>query len=240
MIRHIKKEQSELIEEYALLLLEKGNNALKLKGKFNLVLSGGASPKALFNLLSTEDYRNRIDWSKVFFFFGDERYVLANNPEYNGLMATQFLFNPLGILPHQIFLVNTDLTPDAAAANYQQRLRDHFSWEKIVFDFIMLGMGGDAHTASLFPETSILDSKEATVNAVLIKENIWRISMTAPLINQATCVAFLTFGESKAKALQHVWEGEKNPHLYPSQLIAPKKGDLHWFVDEEAASLITI
>ena len=238
MIRHIKKDQSELLVEYALLLLETGNKAIAKNQKFNLVLSGGSSPKVLFNLLSSEEYRNRIDWSKVFFFFGDERYVPTKDPDYNGQMAKEFLFNPLGILSSQIFLVNTDLTPDAAAANYQQRIRDHFSWEKIVFDFIMLGMGDDAHTASLFPETTILMNKEATVNAVLIKENVWRISMTAPLINQATCVAFLVFGANKAEALQHVWEGGKNTNLYPSQLIQPQKGELHWFVDEAAASLV--
>ncbi|UBM58355.1 6-phosphogluconolactonase [Marinilongibacter aquaticus] len=236
MEKHIKKEQSELLVDYANFLIETGNKSIAENGRFNLVLSGGSSPKALFTLLTRDEYREQLDWQKVYFFFGDERYVPAEDADYNGLMAQNYLFEPLGIAAPQIFLVNTALAPEACAADYEKRIGEHFGEAQWRFDFMMLGMGGDAHTASLFPGTSILPVQEVGVRAVLIKPEVWRISMTAALINQSKEVAFLTFGESKAEALHHVWEGEYNPNMYPSQLIKPLDGHLHWFVDEAAAA----
>lgn len=190
-------------------------------------------------MLSTT-YKDKLDWSKVYFFVGDERNVLPDHESYNGLMAKTAILDPLNIAADHIFLVDTTLAPEKAAIEYAKSISSHFEGADLAFDLILLGMGDDAHTASLFPGTEILKNKEVTVDAVFVdKLSTYRISFTAPLINKAKNVAFLVFGQGKAEAVKHVIEDEKkNPQLYPSQLIAPIDGSLTWFLDTEAANLL--
>ncbi len=213
--------------------------SIEEKDCFNFVLTGGSSPIALYQYLAKE-CKDRIDWEKVYFFFGDERYVSADDENYNGLMAKKNLLDPLGIHSAQIFYVNTTLPPEEAAADYKKSIDKHFKDAEIEFDLVLLGMGDDAHTASIFPHTALVNSNKATVSSVYVDQlNTHRISFTAPLINQADHVVFLVFGENKAKALKHVLEdAEKKYASYPSQLINPVNGKLTWFVDEAATSYL--
>lgn len=216
-----------------------GCEAIEEKGSFNFVLTGGNSPKELYRLLSTE-YKSKLDWSKVYFFFGDERNVSADSHDYNGAMAKKNLFDNLGTLSSHIFYVDTTLKPEAAAAAYKSAIDNHFEENNVIFDLILLGMGDDGHTASIFPHTTLLKDKTIDVQPVFVKKlDAYRISFTAPLINEADNVAFLVFGESKAEALKHVTtDKEKDVNTYPAQLINPTIGNLTWFVDEEAAALL--
>ncbi len=235
----IYKTKAELLEDLADYIIKIGEKAIADQDCFNFVLTGGNSPKDLYEMLSTT-YKDSIDWSKVFFFIGDERNVPANHESYNGLMAQKAILEPLAIADDHIFLVNTALAPEKAAIEYAKSIAKHFDGADIAFDLILLGMGDDGHTASLFPGTTILDNKEVTVDAVYVdKLSTYRISFTAPLINKAKNVAFLVFGEAKAHAVKHVIEDEdKKPHVYPSQLINPIDGSLTWFMDTEAAKLL--
>ncbi len=236
---NISKSVAELNQALAAYVIKIANNAITAKGSFNFVLTGGNSPKVFYNQLSTT-FKNKIDWSKVFFFFGDERNVLPDHKDYNGLMAKENLFDNLATPANHIFYINTTLNPKDAALAYKKDLDKHFNGEEIIFDLILLGMGDDAHTASIFPETALIKSQDATVLSVFVEKlAAYRISFTAQLINNAKNIAFITFGANKAKAIKHViGDEQKDYFIYPAQLIKPVNGNLNWFIDEEAASLL--
>jgi 6-phosphogluconolactonase len=235
---HIYKSETETIAALAEFFSNTVNEAIAKKGKCSVVLSGGNSPKQLYELLASE-YNQKIDWTKVYFFFGDERAVPFTDKDNNGAMAKRALFDPLEIKDSNIFYIDTDLAPAAAALDYAGRIKVFFEEAPASFDLILLGLGDNAHTASLFPYTTVLTETEATVSAVYLEAaNTYRITMTAPLINNATAIAFLVFGTSKAGAVFHVLQYEKNTSLYPAQLVETVNGSIHWFLDEAAASLI--
>lgn len=233
----IYKTQAELFEDLVDYIINIADQSIQEKDCFNFVLTGGNSPKALYEMLATT-YKDKIDWTKVYFFFGDERNVAPNHESYNGLMAKKAILAPLNIPADHIFYVDTTLEPEKAAIEYHKAIVDHFDGGDLTFDLILLGMGDDAHTASLFPGTSILKSREVEIDSVYVdKLSTYRISFTAPLINKAKNIAFLVFGEGKAEAVKHVIDDkEKNTDLYPSQLINPIDGNVTWFLDSEAAS----
>jgi 6-phosphogluconolactonase len=240
MKRHIYNNEQELIAAFANYFIEQANYFINNSGQFNVALAGGSSPKRVYELLASSEYRNKTEWEKIYFFFGDERYVPVNDPQYNGLMVEQALFNPLHISSDHVFKIDTSYPPREAARKYAETIAAHFNKKPIQFDLILLGLGDNSHTASLFPFTEILPAKSASVNAVyLTEENVYRISMTAPMINQAKNIAFLVFGEKKAEAVQAVINGEYDPEQFPAQLIKPINGNLHWFLDEKAAGMLT-
>jgi 6-phosphogluconolactonase len=235
----IYKTLEELNPDLADYIIKIAEMSIEENDRFNFVLTGGSSPKALYHFLATE-CEHRIDWEKVYFFFGDERNVPSTDEQYNGLMAKKTLLDPLNIQDDHIFYVDTTLPPDEAAQAYQNAINKHFKGLEINFDLILLGMGDDAHTASIFPNTSLVKEQIAGIKSVYVdKLNTHRISFTAPLINQADHVVFLVFGENKAEALKHVVaDTDKNYNQYPSQLIDPIDGKLTWFTDEAATQLL--
>lgn len=236
---NIYKEEGQVLSALADFIISTATEAVVRQGQFTIALSGGSSPKKLYELLSSDDYRNKIDWGKVFFFFGDERYVPLYHKDSNYLMAERSLFEPLGILQDHVFAVNTALTPADAAHDYEQKIVEHFKNGDCRFDLILLGLGDNSHTASLFPHTKVLHEKKALVKEIFVDEvNMYRITFTAPLINAAHHVVFLVYGSGKAVAVHHIIEDETNIELYPAQLIKPVDGQLHWFLDEGAASRI--
>ena len=233
---NVFKKAEDAIKALADFFVHCANGAILENDKFSVALSGGNSPKKLFEILASADYSSKIDWTKVYFFFGDERYVKHTHPDSNYLMAKNAFLDALNINTNQIFVVDTSLDPASAALEYERTI-DKFFKHQPQFDLILLGLGDDAHTASLFPGTSIVWIDEELVKEVYLKDkSVYRISFTAPLINQAKNTAFLTFGASKADAIKAVLEAEKDISKYPAQLIEPKNGTLNWFVDEEAVS----
>lgn len=235
----IYKTQSELLEDIAGYIINLANKAIDEQGSFNFVLTGGNSPKTLYEMLATT-YKDQVDWTKVYFFFGDERNVMPDHDSYNGLMAKKAILEPLNIADDHIFYVDTTLAPEKAAIEYNKAIVKHFDGADLSFDLILLGMGDDAHTASLFPGTDILNNKNVEIDSVFVEKlSTYRISFTAPLINKAKNVAFLVFGEGKAQAVKHVIEdNKKNTKLYPAQLINPIDGSMTWFLDSAAANLL--
>jgi 6-phosphogluconolactonase len=233
---NIFKTEPELLKAFAHFFIEKAQNTIAKYEKCNVSLSGGNSPKKIYELLTLPDFRERIDWKKIFFFFGDERYVPLNDKRSNALMVKMALFDPLNIAASQIFYIDTSLSPAEAAKKYADTITSHFEGQLARFDLMLLGLGNNAHTASLFPYSPVLTELSATVRSVFISEqNSYRITMTAPLINQARHIAFLVYGTSKAEAIKHVLKDATDTERYPAQLIFPKDGDLQWFLDEAAA-----
>jgi 6-phosphogluconolactonase len=233
---HIYKTADETIKGLADYFIQTVNTAIKEKDRCAIVLSGGNSPKKLYELLASFDYSRQIDWDKIHFFFGDERHVPFTDPGNNGNMVKKALFEPLMIPDANIFYINTAVPPDESAKKYAQRILSYFKNDPVRFDLVLLGLGDNAHTASLFPHTPVLKEKKALVSAVYIEElSSYRITMTDALINEAHAIAFLVYGEAKAMAVHNVLEGEKDFETYPAQLISPEEGILHWFLDEDAA-----
>ncbi|MGI4804922.1 MAG: 6-phosphogluconolactonase [Janthinobacterium lividum] len=236
---NIFSSEQEVLTRIAAYFIKTANEAISAQGFFNVSLSGGTSPKKLYQLLTTPEYKQQLDWTKIYFFFGDERNVPQNSPDSNFLMVKTALFDPLQIAQNQIFGVNTSLPPQDAAADYANQINQHFKNQEVKFDLILLGLGDNSHTASLFPHTEVLDEKEATVKAVFLEDQqIFRITKTAKMINQAHHIAFLLYGAGKAEAVKHVLEDPTNIEEYPAQLIKSENGDVQWFMDEAAAALL--
>lgn len=234
----IFKDIEDLTNALAKTICDAAEEAITARGQFNFVLSGGSSPRKLYKLLASKAYKNKIDWSKTYFFFGDERFVPKDDPQRNSLMAKEVLFDPLKISESHIYNVITTGTPEESAQRYADSIAAHFEKKPVEFDFILLGLGYNAHTASLFPNTSVLEETEATVKSVFVKEvDMYRITMTAPLINQARHIAFLVFGEDKAEAVYQVLNGTSgSPQLYPARLIKSDQKKVQWFLDTAAVS----
>lgn len=234
---HISPATTEVLRELAEYFVATAKQAIATHGRFTVALSGGSSPKKLYELLASDAFKGQLDWTKMYFFFGDERNVPHTDPQSNYLMAKTALFEPLHIGAAQTFPVDTSLPPAQAAEAYTTAINQHFDAEQARFDLILLGLGDNSHTASLFPHTSVLHDKSASAQAVYVEElKAHRITLTAPLINQAHAIAFLVFGEDKALAVRHILEDQEDIDNFPAQLIAPADGELHWFLDTAAAS----
>ncbi|THV56453.1 6-phosphogluconolactonase [Chryseobacterium candidae] len=203
-------------------------------GRFVVALSGGSSPKAIFKLLATPEYKEHIEWNKVYFFWVDERWVPLNDDKSNFRMTEETLLSQVPIDQNHIFPMYAEgITPEDYAKAYEQQIRTILG-DDGVFDFILLGMGDDGHTASLFPGEEVLNEKEKWVSAYYLKsQEMFRITLTAPIINNADNILAIAFGESKKHALNEVLNGEYNPSLYPMQLIEKKDG-FQFFTDEKA------
>ena len=216
-------------------IVEICNEAIGERGQFTIALSGGSTPKALYKMLASE----KLDWSKVFFFFGDERNVPPDSDESNFKMANEALFKSLNIDESKIYhwLIERE-SPEKIAEDYAAKLEFFFKgFPK--FDLILLGMGGDGHTASLFPFTKALGETEkiATENWVE-KLGDWRFTLTFRTINNARNVIFLIAGEDKAEALREVLQGDGDAEKFPSKLVKPTGGKLLFLLDEKATRLL--
>ena len=235
---HIFDNVESLVSTMAEFFIEQSDEAIAQRGRFTVALSGGNSPRNLYALLASVKYRDRVAWEKILFFFSDERFVPADDPQSNYRMAKETLFDPLGIPQHHVFAVNTSISPSASAGAYEEAIRKQFD-ARCSFDLILLGLGDNAHTASLFPRADILDEKRSLVKAFFVNElNQFRITFTAPLINDARVIAFLTYGVSKADAVYHTLREPFNPEEYPAQLVRPQQGKVHWFLDKDAAKRV--
>jgi 6-phosphogluconolactonase len=233
---HIFSTPDAVLRALADYFVERAAQAIERRGRFAVALSGGSSPKKLYELMASPAYRERVQWGQTYFFFGDERNVPQTSPDSNYLMAKTALLDPLGVRPSQVFAVDTNLKPAEAAAQYCVDIEEFFGEKKARFDLVLLGLGDNAHTASLFPHTPVLHDKTVGVKeAWLPEQQVFRITFTAPLINQARAVAFLVYGEGKAEAVHQILEQDRDIEQYPAQLIEPTSGDLVWFLDEAAA-----
>ena len=234
---HIHPTTEATLHDLADYFVARAGEAIAARSRFAVALSGGSSPKKLYELLASPAYRDQVAWPQVYFFFGDERNVPRTDPQSNYLMAKTALLAPLNIADDHVFALRTELAPAEAAADYSAEITRFFNPKPTRFDLILLGLGDNSHTASLFPRTEVLRTTVAEVQAVFVPEiNMYRLTFTAPLINQARAVAFLVFGADKAAAVRRVRQGPRNFDEFPAQLIAPSAGEREWFLDEAAAA----
>lgn len=213
-------------------------NAIAERGRFTIALSGGGTPKPVYELLATEPYRTRIDWQRVEVFFGDERCVAPDSPDSNWHMARTAFGNHLPIPEANWHRMRGEDLPDTAAADYEAVLTRRLGGESL--DLVLLGLGDNGHTASLFPGLAAVSEARKRVMAQYVEvAGMWRLTMTPVAINAARCVLFLVGGAGKADMVARVLEGPHDPVVLPSQAIAPADGDLHWLVDAAAAARLS-
>jgi 6-phosphogluconolactonase len=209
------------------------------RGRFTVALTGGSSPQTLYEILRSEPYRQKISWHNTYVFWGDERAVPFDDERNNAKMGFKILLNHIPVPDDQIFRMNGEVAPDRAAEEYEKMLNLHFGEQKPAFDLILLGMGADGHTASIFPGSDAVHEKNRLVTTGYNSEQgTHRITFTAPLINQAKHIIIAVFGKEKAETLRQVLEGEDNPEQLPIQLVKSGQSEITWYLDEKSAKLL--
>ncbi|MBL8102621.1 MAG: 6-phosphogluconolactonase [Anaerolineales bacterium] len=232
------KDISELSQYAAHSFIGIANKSIEERGRFLVALSGGSTPMRLYELLGNQ-FQNDVDWSRVHFFWGDERCVPVDDAGNSYGQTKKVLFDKIG--QTNIHRVNSDLAPDSAATDYADTLKVFseplLNWPR--FDLVLLGMGDDGHTASLFPNSPVdVTSPTLAVTANYQNRPANRVTLTQLVINDAREIWFLVTGKNKAETLLNVLDGAYKPKLYPAQRIKPTDGNLVWMIDEEAASLL--
>src|SRR5581483_1639405 len=215
------------------------NQSVQTNGRFSVALAGGNTPRTLYRLLSSE-LRDQIPWTKVHVFWGDERYVPIGDPRSNYRMARENLLDRVPIPAANVHMMPTSLSdPEAAAREYEETLRSYFSGGWPRFDLVLLGLGAEGHTASLFPGSPALEETRRWVVTVKAPtEPPLRLTLTLPVLTQAANVYFLVTGSNKAQALHHVLNGAPDPNNYPASGVRLIPGTVIWWVDRGAAALV--
>ncbi len=234
--------------EYTIALAQQ---SIATSGRFVLALAGGSTPRMLYQVLASEQVAPRIAWQHVHVFWGDERCVPPDHAESNYRMAYESLLQHVPVPPAQVYRMRGEAAPEQAAAEYEHLVQTFFGHQVGVapaqptaatattFDLVLLGMGDDGHTASLFPGSTAADEQERQVVATFVEKlGAWRLTLTAACINTAAHVLFLVTGAPKAERLRQVLHGAYQPELLPVQRIKPVHGRLQWMVDEAAARLL--
>ena len=234
---HICKDYNELSDHTADWMVEYICKTLSVKERFSIALTGGSTPKKLYDILASDEYKNKIDWSRANVFVGDERFVPFSDDRSNAKMIQAKLLDHVAVNPSHVHFMQTEnMSAETSANAYEEVLQYYFhkNSDESTFDIVLLGMGDDAHTLSLFPdqEEAINEHSKWCTSLWLEQQNMYRITLTAPVVNKARCVAFLISGAGKANAFANILHKKYDPLTYPSHIIRPSKGELHWFVDE--------
>jgi len=227
-------------EEFA----RRAKQAVRAHARFSVALSGGATPSGLYaHLAADPTYRREVPWERIHFFWGDERHVPPDHADNNYGLAYKTLLTRVPVHPANIHRIPTEYEEtDPVARQYERTLRAYFqlsTGQLPRFDLVLLGLGADGHTASLFPGTQALHETHRLVVANWVDRlGANRITLTVPAFNNASCVIFLVSGEDKAAPLKAVVAGRQDPHRLPAQLIRPMNGELVWLVDQAAGRLL--
>jgi 6-phosphogluconolactonase len=237
----VAADKTALFADTAKVIADTARAAITRGGRFAFVLTGGSTPKSLYELLASDEWREKIDWSKVHLFWGDERFVPATSEQSNYAMAKKALIDRLELSASQIHrIVTENTTPEFCAENYEEDIRDFFKVGRGVFpsfDLVLNGMGSNRHVLSLFPGRPTIHETARLVVADFIPEvRMDRITMTPPLVNAAQKVVMLVAGEDKAEAVADVLFGARDVENKPAQVISPENGELIWMLDVEAGS----
>jgi 6-phosphogluconolactonase len=233
-------DRSELASAAAEHFIDQAIIAIETKGTFRVALAGGSTPKATYSLLASTTYAGRLDWKLVHFFWGDERCVPPDHAYSNFRMAREALLDHIPIPASNIHRMRGENIPDQAARDYENELRGFF--QQSPFDLILLGLGDDGHTASLFPNSPVLQETNRWVRAVEHNRPppplVTRLTLTLPIINSASQVTFLASGESKSQRLEQIFTTQFPTEItLPAQLVQPVSGNLLWLVDQAAAGV---
>ncbi len=235
---HVYRNVEALSRALADIFIATGRTAMADRGAYRVALSGGNTPRGAYELLSREPDNTELSWSDVFVYFGDERCVPPDDEQSNFRMAEKAFLSQVGIPPANVHRIRGEIDPGIAANEYASVLRTDLG-DPPHFDLVMLGLGPDGHTASLFPGTPPDVDDYALVRAVYVEPQImWRVTITPKLINLARTVVFAVAGVEKAAALAAVCEGPYDPVKFPAQIVKPASGRLIWLVDELAAGML--
>jgi len=232
------RDPMEVAQAAAKHFVNQSSKAVAESGVFTVALSGGSTPKLLYELLANpnEPYIQQIPWDKTLFFFTDERNVPPDHSDSNARMVYDAMF--AHVPKTDIYRIRGERRASEAADDYERELVEVWGPHEVEFDLILLGLGEEGHTASLFPHSPALKETERLVVAPWVEKlNAYRITMTLPVLNNGRSILFLVTGESKAEILSTVMSTDRNPDLYPAQAISPTSGAVSWFVDEAAARL---
>lgn len=236
----ISSTPPEVAAAAAQLFTDAVRKAVEARGVARVAISGGTTPKAMFTLLAGDPFVKQVPWDKLDLFWVDERCVPPDNAESNYRMTREALLSKVPLPEARIHRMEGELEPEVAAARYESAIRNAFKLEGAetpTFDLVLLGMGDDGHTASLFPHTEALNEMSHIVVANHVpQKDTWRITLTWPVINQGREVAFLIEGTGKAQVLHDVLLGPYQPETYPSQIIRPASGKLTFLLDAAAAA----
>ncbi|HWN07720.1 MAG TPA: 6-phosphogluconolactonase [Pyrinomonadaceae bacterium] len=227
----------QLAEAAAERFVKVANHAQESSGRFSVALAGGRTPKRVYELLATEGFRNRVEWSRVYVFFGDERCVPLDHAQSNYAMAHSALLSKVPLPAGNVFRIAGEGDPTEGARAYEAELSQFFApVARLRFDLVLLGMGADGHTASLFPESNALEETFQLVVPTKSPQEQCRITLTLGALNTAARTIFLVTGEEKAATLSKVLQRQSGSLRLPASLIKPNDGTLEWFVDRKAAS----
>lgn len=238
----ISPTPAEVAKSAAHLFTEAALNAVGARGLARIAISGGTTPKAMFALLAdpTQPFLQQVPWNKLDLYWVDERCVPPTDADSNYRMTNEVMLSKVPLPADHVHRMEGELNPEVAAARYESLIRNTFKLEGAetpTFDLILLGMGDDGHTASLFPHTEALnDLTHIAIANHVPQKDTWRITLTWPVINQGREVAFLIEGTAKAQVLHDVFLGLYQPDTYPSQIIRPASGELTLLLDTAAAS----
>ena len=244
VVYHVEPDADALTQRCARYFVETVETAVKARGRARIAISGGSAPKPVFQALADtrQPWRTRMPWDKLEIFFVDERCVPPDDKASNYRMAREAMLDHVPLQPDQIHRLEGELEPEAAAARYESELRNRFRLEGAEsprFDLIQLGLGTNGHTASLFPHSAALhEFGRLAVANLTDAEQPWRLTLTAPVINQGRDVFFLVSKAEKAEVLRDVFLGPRDPERLPSQLIRPAGGILTLLLDKAAAALL--
>lgn len=224
-------------QEAASLFVNASRDSVAIRRRFVVAISGGSTPRRLYTLLSTAPYRDQIDWRNVYFFWADERCVPKGNEESNFKTAFDKLLSKVPIPDGNIHRIKGEEEPEKAARAYEEDIKKFFGMSGLpVFDLVILGMGEDGHTASLFPGSKSLEETDRLVVPVYLDKPNWnRITLTLPVLNNAAQILFLVAGSSKAAVLSEILGDGEKKRQFPACLISPIQGNMTWLIDQEAA-----
>ncbi|MGR3176316.1 MAG: 6-phosphogluconolactonase [Candidatus Scalindua sp.] len=213
--------------------------AIQERGLCNIALAGGNTPREIYSMLAENTYRGRVDWNRLHLFWGDERMVPPEHEDSNFRMVKETLLDHVRIPDGNVHRIRGEIVPEQAAREYAELLHNHFKSASPRFDIILLGIGEDGHTASLFPGTDAVEERKLYTVAVFVPRlDTWRVTLTFPVLNAAREVLFLAAGRSKSDIVQRIISIKQPAKEFPASMVNPENGTLHWMLDSEAMVLI--
>jgi 6-phosphogluconolactonase len=236
---HVYPNKEKLVTATTERVVDSIGQAIQQNGLCNMALSGGNTPGGVFSLLASSPYRDRVDWGRLHLFWGDERMVPQEHQDSNFRMVQETLLDHIKIPGENVHRIRGEIAPEEAASEYAELLHTHFKADLPRFDLILLGLGEDGHTASLFPETDAVEECEKHAVAVFVPRlNAWRVTLTLPVLNAAREILFLVSGKSKSEMVQRIMSNKQPAKELPATMVNPQNGELHWMLDSEAMVLI--
>lgn len=236
---HAYPNKDKLVAAITERVISEIGQAIQERGLCNIALAGGNTPREIYSKLAESTYQDRVDWNRLHLFWGDERMVPPEHQDSNFRMVQETLLDHVRIPDGNVHRIRGEVAPEQAAQEYTELLHNHFKSDSPCFDIILLGIGEDGHTASLFPGTDAVEECGKHATAVFVPRlDTWRVTLTFPVLNAAREVFFLVSGRSKSDIVQRIISIKQSAKEFPASMVNPENGTLHWMLDSEAMVLI--